>query len=160
MLQAAHRWLFLLVAHNVFLRTGGYRVSGVERASLSLLSAIDTEGPIEAVLFIRRTGAVLASWTRQGLTQDVMTVMAATMLASIDTMMTTLGGPGPRSVYVETDDRQILSTAVTSQAFLILIAPRAVGREYVRDAAARLLALLPPQLLTKGPKPSPVAAQQ
>jgi len=89
-----------------------------------------------------------------------MTVMAATMLASIDTMMTTLGGPGPRSVYVETDDRQILSTAVTSQAFLILIAPRAVGREYVRDAAARLLALLPPQLLTKGPKPSPVAAQQ
>ncbi|MCI4371671.1 MAG: roadblock/LC7 domain-containing protein [Thermoplasmata archaeon] len=135
-------------------------MGGAEGASLSLLSAIDTEGPIEAVLFIRRTGAVLASWTRQGLTEDVMTVMAATMLASIDTMMTTLGSPGPRSVYVETDDRQILSTAVNSQAFLILIAPRAVGREYVRDAARRLLSVLPSQPLSKGAKPSPMAAQR
>src|SRR5213593_3177786 len=75
---------------------GRKSVSALENASLSFLSAIDTEGGLDAVLFLRRTGSVLASWTRDGIRLDVVSVMAATMLASVDTIIEALGGPSSR----------------------------------------------------------------
>ncbi len=57
--------------------------TNLEQAALSFLSAIDPERGIDAALFLRRTGLVLASWTREGIRLDVVSVMAATMLASI-----------------------------------------------------------------------------
>ena len=65
----------------------------LEEAALSFLSAIDTERGLDAVLFVRRTGLVLASWTREGTRLDVVSVMAATMLASVDTIIESVGGP-------------------------------------------------------------------
>ncbi len=72
--------------------------TNLEQAALSFLSAIDPERGIDAALFLRRTGLVLASWTREGIRLDVVSVMAATMLASIDTILEALGGSASESV--------------------------------------------------------------
>src|SRR5207247_3228323 len=116
--------------------------SGLENASLSFLSAIDPEGGLDAVLFLRRTGSVLASWTRDGIRLDVVSVMAATMLASVDTIVEALGGPSSRSISITSSDRQIVATKVGSQAFLFVVAPKTVGQRYVRKTVRELVAHL------------------
>ena len=121
---------------------GRKSLSALENASLSFLSSIDTEGGLDAVLFLRRTGSVLASWTRDGIRLDVVSVMAATMLASVDTIIEALGGPSSRSISVTSGDRQIIATKLGSQAFLFVIAPRNVSQRYVRKAARELVARL------------------
>ena len=118
---------------------GRKSLSALENASLSFLSAIDTEGGLDAVLFLRRTGSVLASWTREGIRLDVVSVMAATMLASVDTIVEALGGPNSRSISVASGDRQIVATKVGSQAFLFVVAPKSVSQRYVRKRSANSL---------------------
>src|SRR5207247_9002182 len=75
--------------------------TNLEQAALSFLSAIDPERGIDAALLLRRTGLVLASWTREGIRLDVVRVMAAAMLRTIDTNTETLGGSASESVAVE-----------------------------------------------------------
>lgn len=118
---------------------GRKSLSALENASLTFLSAIDTESGLDAVLFLRKTGAVLASWTREGIRLDVVSVMAATMLASVDTIVEALGGPSSRSITVTSHDRQIVATKVGSQAFLFVIAPNSVSAKYVRTTVRRLV---------------------
>jgi predicted regulator of Ras-like GTPase activity (Roadblock/LC7/MglB family) len=118
---------------------GRKSLSALENASLSFLSAIDTDGGLDAVLFLRRTGSVLASWTREGIRLDVVSVMAATMLASIDTIVEALGGPSSRSIAVTSGDRQIIATKLGSQAFLFVVAPRSVSQRHVRKAVRELV---------------------
>src|SRR5438128_9102200 len=121
---------------------GRKSLSALENASLSFLSAIDTDGGLDAVLFLRRTGSVLASWTRDGIRLDVVSVMAATMLASVDTIVEALGGPSSRSISVASGDRQIVATKVGSQAFLFVVAPRTVSQRYVQKAVRELVVRL------------------
>src|SRR5437870_6706432 len=121
---------------------GRKSLSALGNASLSFLSAIDTEGGLDAVLFLRRTGSVLASWTRDGIRLDVVSVMAATMLASVDTIVEALGGPSSRSISVTSGDRQIVATKLGSKAFLFVIAPRTVSQRYVRKAIRELVVRL------------------
>lgn len=85
---------------------------------------------------------VLASWTREGIRLEVVSVMAATLLASIDTIVEALGGPIPNSVFVDSGDRQIVATKAGSQAFLVVIAPKTVSRSVVRDTIRELVAHL------------------
>src|SRR5256712_11340558 len=102
---------------------GRKSLSALENASLSFLSSIDTEGGLDAVLFLRRTGSVLASWTRDGIRLDVVSVMAATMLASVDTIVEALGGPSSRSISATSGDRPIIATTLSSQAVPFPLAP-------------------------------------
>src|SRR5438445_13781333 len=106
---------------------GRNSLSALENASLSFLSAIDTEGGLDAVLFLRRTGSVLASWTREGIRLDVVSVMAATMLASLDTIVEALGGPSSRSISVASGDRPLRATKLRSQAVVSRAAPSHVS---------------------------------
>jgi predicted regulator of Ras-like GTPase activity (Roadblock/LC7/MglB family) len=114
----------------------------LEQAALSFLSAIDTERGLDAALFVRRTGIVLASWTREGIRLDVVSVMAATMLASVDTIIESIGGPTSEEVAVETDTHQIVAMKVNSRAFLVVIAPKTVARSVVRKTLRELTAHL------------------
>ena len=114
----------------------------LEEAALSFLSAIDTERGLDAVLFVRRTGLVLASWTREGTRLDVVSVMAATMLASVDTIIESIGGPTPEEISVDTESHQIVATKVNSRAFLVVIAPKRVSRAIVRKTMRELIAHL------------------
>src|SRR2546422_9401652 len=103
---------------------GRKSLSALENASLSFLSSIDTEGGLDAVLFLRRTGSVLASWTRDGIRLDVVSVMAATMLASVDTIVEALGGPSARCISVMSGDRPIRATKLGPQPLLFGVGPR------------------------------------
>ncbi len=85
---------------------------------------------------------MLASWTRDGIRLDVVSVMAATMLASVDTIVEALGGPSSRSISIASGDRQIIATKVGSQAFLFVVAPKSVNQRYVRKAMRELVARL------------------
>ena len=114
----------------------------LEQAALSFLSAIDTERGLDAALFVRRTGLVLSSWTREGIRLDVVSVMAATMLASVDTIIESIGGPTANAVSVDTDSHQIVATKVNSRAFLVVIAPKTVSRSIVRKTMRELIAHL------------------
>jgi predicted regulator of Ras-like GTPase activity (Roadblock/LC7/MglB family) len=119
-------------------------ISRLESASLSFLSAIDIDGALDAALFLRRTGSILASWTRQDVPLEILSVMMATMLASIETITETLGGPRWQFVAVDAGPRRIAATRIGSQALLVLIAPKKVSSSYLRnatmDVAARLMA--------------------
>ena len=121
---------------------GRESLSALEHAALSFLSVIDPDRGLDAALFVRRTGPVLASWTREGIRLEVVSVMAATMMASIDTIVESVGGPTPRSVSVESGDRQIVATKVGTQAFLVVIAPKTVSRRVVRSTIHDLVAHL------------------
>jgi predicted regulator of Ras-like GTPase activity (Roadblock/LC7/MglB family) len=116
--------------------------SALEPAALSFLSAVDTDLGLDAVLFLRRTGLVLASWTREGIRLDIVSVMAATMLASIDTIVETLGGSAPKSVSVDSGQHRMVATKVNSKAFLVVVAPKRVSQRIVRQATRDLLAHL------------------
>src|SRR6267143_2446068 len=121
------------------LRMGRESSAAIEPAALSFLSAVKPDLGLDAVLLLRRTGLVLASWTREGIRHDIVGVMAATMLASIDTIIETLGGSTPRSVSIESDQHQMVATKVNSKSFLVLIAPKRVSRRVVRKATRDIL---------------------
>jgi predicted regulator of Ras-like GTPase activity (Roadblock/LC7/MglB family) len=121
---------------------GHESLSELEEASLSFLSAIDPDRGLDAALFLRRTGLVLASWNRTGIRLEVVGVMAATMLASIDTIVETLGAPAPESVWIESGNHQIATTKVGSQAFLVVVAPKTVRRGALRNTIRGLVAQL------------------
>src|SRR5437879_12755929 len=105
----------------------------LEEAALSFLSAIDTERGLDAVLFVRRTGLVLASWTREGIRLDVVSVMAATMLASIDTILEALGGWSSESVAVEGCEHQMVASKLGSEELLAVIGRKSLaGRAWVK----------------------------
>jgi predicted regulator of Ras-like GTPase activity (Roadblock/LC7/MglB family) len=126
--------------------------TGLEQAALSFLSAVDTNRGIDAALFLRRTGLVLASWTREGIRLDVVSVMAATMLASIETITEALGGSTSPSVSIESGDHQIVTTKVGSNAFLVVIARKSVGRSVVRKTVRELIAHLEATARTMAPR--------
>src|SRR5882762_1261862 len=114
----------------------------LEQSALSFLSAIDTDRGLDAALFVRRTGLVLASWTREGIRLDVVSVMAATLLASVDTIIESIGGSTSDAISVDTDAHQIVATKVNSRGFLVVIAPKTVSRSVVRKTMRDLIAHL------------------
>lgn len=105
----------------------------------ALLSAIDLDGPLDAMLLLKRTGAQLAVWTRDPAPLDVLTVMAATLLGSLNMMMEALGEPNPQTAVIDTDVRRMLAARVDSQVALFLIAPRTTSESALREEAQRLL---------------------
>src|SRR5205807_935048 len=66
----------------------------------------------------------------------------STMLASVDTIIESVGGPTPDVISVDTDAHQILATKVNSRAFLVVIAPKKVSRAVVRRTMRGLNARL------------------
>ncbi len=111
----------------------------LESAPSALFSHLDPSGPLEAALLLRRTGSVIASWTRADVPSEVVSVMAATMLGSIETMGEALGCPSPAFVVVETDRCQLVATKVEPLALLVLIAHRDAGKDVLQRTTREIL---------------------
>lgn len=107
-------------------------------AKAALFSAIDEDGPVEAAFLIKRTGVVLASWIRNKAPQEVLSVMAATLIGSIETMIEALGCPSPRTVTVEAEEYRILATKVENRAILVLITPKATDEALLRHTVRQV----------------------
>lgn len=131
-----------------FLSVGPYSLPGpggtdIRNASGDSISHIfsleELDDALEAAFLLKQTGIPVAAWTRHPVPQDVMSVMAATLWGSLDTMVRTLGGTGPRSAMLEVEGRRIFATVVEPNWTLLLVAPRSVGKRRLRNEAQRLL---------------------
>lgn len=111
-----------------------------EDSPYDIFSEIDLLGSIESVILLRRTGVILAAWSRNTIPQEVIAVMTATMVGSIETMLEAAGMPTPQSIIVRTDGNVILAHRVGARDILALIAPKQAREEYLRIVARRILA--------------------
>src|SRR3989442_4286072 len=101
---------------------------------IDLSSAVGSQEPLEAVLLITRTGAQLGAWTRNSVPIDVLSVMAATLVGSIETLMTALGAASPREVSLMFDGRRVFVSKVNAQGLLAILAAGGVAEEALRAA--------------------------
>lgn len=104
------------------------------------LSRAGQRAALEGAFLLRRTGLPLAAWTRTSIPHEVISVMAATMLSSIETLVGVVGDPRPESIVVETDRHRLLIRAVDAGAFLVLIAPASTQAHELRREARRIVA--------------------
>ncbi len=117
----------------------GGMTAGERDGFSGLFSPTDFDGTLEAAFLLKHTGIALASWTRSPVPQEVISVMAATLWGSLDTLIRTLGGEGPRSALLEIEERRMLVMQVEPNWTLLLIAPRAIGKRRLRHEAQRIL---------------------
>ncbi len=118
---------------------------------------VQADGRIETAMLLQRHGRVLAAWASAPVSWDVLSIMAATALGSLETMLETLRAPSPQALSVVASGHRVFIVKVEPQAFLLLIARESVPEAQVRDAARRLLAKIPqppaaaPRQVTLGP---------
>src|SRR5439155_20963546 len=93
---------------------------------VDLSSVVESHEPLEAVLLITRAGTQLGAWTRNTVPVDVLSVMAATLVGSIETLMTALGASRPHEVSLITDGRRVFLTKVNAQVVLVIVAAGAM----------------------------------
>ena len=104
----------------------------------TLPAAVGDSSPLEAVFLLRRTGTLIASWSHNDASKDVVSVMAATLYGSVETMVAALGSPSPSTVFIETDLRRMLLARVGAQNVLLLVAERSVTRGVLRSEFQRI----------------------
>jgi len=101
-------------------------------------------GKVDTALMIKRNGRLLAAWSHAPVSWEVLSIMAATTLGSLETLLETLRSPSPQTVAVVAGGNRILIQKVEPQGVLVLIAREAVTEAALRDIARRLLDRLPP----------------
>lgn len=113
------------------------------RMDALLTRAIDSGGPLDAALLLKRTGVVLAAWTRDEVPEEVASVMAATLAGSVEMIAEALGGPSPSSFTVDMASRHLLAVRVDPHRLLVLVGSPAHS-DALRAAADRILSALGP----------------
>lgn len=113
---------------------------------------------IDAAMLLRRNGRMLAAWSKTPISWDVLSIMAATALGSMDTMLETLGSPNAQGMSVLAAGYRILFLKIENQGLIVLIAKEVVPESYLRETAKQLLRKLrashhgePPRIVTLGP---------
>ena len=102
---------------------------------IDLSSVVESREPLEAVLLITRTGTQLGTWTRNSVPVDVLSVMAATLVGSIETMMTALGASSPHEVSL---------SKVNAQVVLVIVAAGGMTEVALRATMRQIVKALPP----------------
>ncbi len=117
---------------------------------------LEANGRIETAMLLKRNGRVLAAWARAPVSWEVISIMAATTLGSLETMLETLRSPSPQTVTLVAGGNRIFFQKIEPQAVLVLIARDVVSEAHLRDVARRLLSRIPaasasPRQVTLGP---------
>ncbi|HLE55186.1 MAG TPA: roadblock/LC7 domain-containing protein [Thermoplasmata archaeon] len=115
-------------------------------------ASIETTGPLEAAILLKRNGQSLAAWTKRSIPLEVITVMAATMLGSLETLVETLGESTPESLSITTGKTRIFLQKLEPAAALVLVAHASVSETQLRDTARRLVSRLPPPAPSNRPQ--------
>ena len=110
---------------------------------IDLSSVVESQQPLEAVLLITRTGAQLGAWTRNSVPIDVLSVMAATLVGSIETLMTALGASSPREVSLMIDGRRVFVSKVNAQVVLVIVAAGGMTEVALRATMRQIVKSLP-----------------
>ncbi len=122
--------------HAVALPTEPAEPAGDESTVPSAVAGAP-ESPLDAAILIRGTGAVLEAWTRDNVPREVVSVMAATLVGSIEGLSTALGGPLPRRVSFATACRRFVVERMPRDTLLLLVAPTGAPTRALRNAARR-----------------------
>jgi predicted regulator of Ras-like GTPase activity (Roadblock/LC7/MglB family) len=115
---------------------------GTSEASAAFLSGLRPVEGLDAVLLLKRSGTHLASWIRTSASHEVLTVMAATAMGSVQTIIESLGASSPREISIETEGHRIFVAAMEPNAMLVLIGRRTARETSLRQEARRLLGTL------------------
>ena len=110
----------------------------LEEISASVFETIDANGFIEVALLMRRTGKILGAWTKGEISPEIVSVMAATMLGSIETITEALGRPSPERAVVETERCRMLAEKFEPHGVLVLIATRDLSTDALQRASLRI----------------------
>jgi len=111
---------------------------------IDLSSVAESREPLEVVLLITRTGAQLGAWTRNAVPLDVLSVMAATLIGSIETLMTALGASSPRDISLMIDGRRVFVSKVNAQVVLVIVAAGGMTEVALRASVRQIVKSLPP----------------
>lgn len=98
---------------------------------------------IEAAMLLKRNGRMLAAWSRAPVSWDVVSIMAATTVGSLETMLETLRSPSPQSLSIVAAGNRIYIQKVEPQGLLVFVAKENVAELHLKDTARRLLRKLP-----------------
>ncbi len=112
-------------------------------AAFDFSSIIEPQSPLEAVLVLSRTGKQLASWTRNSVSTEVLTVMAATLVGSVDTLVGALGVASPPEVSLTVDGRRIFVVKVNPQIAILIVASITMTESSLRTIARRIAEKIP-----------------
>ena len=109
----------------------------------ALLGGARNPGRLDAALLLTTSGEVLGSWTRTGLRREVLSVMSATLMASVDTLMEELRGHRPEYAVVEAGDQRFLSLRTGDDHLIVLSAASSVPPDRLLALARTLEKKLP-----------------
>jgi len=115
-------------------------------------SDLATNGKVDTAMLLKRNGRLLAAWSHAPVSWEVVSIMAATTLWSLETMLETLRSPSPQTVSVLAGRSRILMQKVEPQAILVLIAKENVPESLLLETARRLLSRLPPPAVSGVPR--------
>ena len=98
-------------------------------------------------MLLKRTGVVLGGWTRNDVPQNVISVMAATMIGSVATLLEALGGRSPPTIEIEAGEHRMHVSRADPQSVIVLVAPLSVSGQSLREESDRLASVLsrPPE---------------
>ena len=109
---------------------------------VDFLSAVNPDGTFDAALLMRPTGSIVAGWMRESDRCEVVGVMTATLLASINMIAESVGCRAPTTVSVRCEESQLLATKVDDNAILVLIAPADTREAHLRRKTRHIVARL------------------
>jgi predicted regulator of Ras-like GTPase activity (Roadblock/LC7/MglB family) len=114
----------------------------LEDISTAFLETIDSKGSIEVAILMRRTGTIIGAWTKGDISREIVSVMAATMLGSIETISEALACPSPERALVETDRCRIFAETFEPHGVLVLVARKDLSADDLRRASLHIRARL------------------
>lgn len=113
-----------------------------------LRDASSLEG-LDALLLLRPSGTAVAEWMRPQIRKEVLCVMSATMLASVDALLEELQGRQAAEVLVEADNRRFVVLRTHDGNLLVALASHKVPKRRLvstaRDLVTRLARAPPPE---------------
>lgn len=114
----------------------------------SLLGDVETAEQLDGVFLLTSGGDVLGGWSRGRVRQEVLSIMSATMIGSVDVLLEELRGQRPRRVLVEAGGQRLLVMRTKDDNLLVLLAPSSVSTKRLSASARALqdrLFALPPK---------------
>jgi predicted regulator of Ras-like GTPase activity (Roadblock/LC7/MglB family) len=115
-------------------------------------SELTSNGKVDTAMLLKRNGRLLAAWSQSPVAWEVVSIMAATTLGSVETMLETLRSPSPQAVSAVAGGNRILIQKVEPQAILVLIAKATITEAHLAETARRLLSRLPTLPADPGPR--------
>jgi len=109
-----------------------------------LLKGFNTQSGSRMSAIVTRSGVAVASVLPDDVPADNFATMAATLLGALEVIYSTVKGPSPQQVMVQTENGNLVLRVVTSKVFFVALTDGTVTdvQRHVEETAMRARALL------------------